>query len=96
MKDIREEERVRLARDESESKWCRALDAWESITWTILHDELCGVPLNESGLIRGYVWDGARSVDLPSVELIYEIQPHLIVIHYVRFYDSPYRQAGRA
>ncbi|GLS36373.1 hypothetical protein GCM10010869_19620 [Mesorhizobium tianshanense] len=96
MKGFREEDRVRLARDLAETKWSRANDAWESITWTILHDETCGFPMNETGTVRGYVWDGARSIDLPSIEVIYEIQLDLIIIHEADFRDAPYRQAGRA
>ena len=96
MKDIREEDSVGLARDLAEAKWARANDAWESVTWTIIHDEACGVPLNDLGSIRGYVWDGARSIDMPTVEVIYEIQLDLIIIWYAEFRDAPYGQAGRA
>jgi hypothetical protein len=96
MKDIREEDSVGLARDLAEAKWSRANDAWESVTWTIVHDEECGAPLNDTGSVRGYVWDGARSIDMPSIDVIYEIYPDLIIIHYAEFRDAPYGQAGRA
>lgn len=96
MKDCREEDRVRLARDLAEEKWSRAFDAWEDVTWTIVRDENCGSPLNDTGSIRGYVFDGARSIDMPSIEVIYEIYPNLIIIHYADFRDAPYGQAGRA
>ena len=96
MKSFREEEQVRLARDEAECRWPRALDAWEAITWTLLHDETCGDPLDDIDQVRGYVWDGARSKGLPTVEVIYEIQRELIIVHHVEFRDAKYGQAGHA
>lgn len=96
MKDLREEDRARLAKDLADEKWSRADDAWQDVTWTILHDEHCGRALNDTGTIRGYEWDGARSIDMPSVEVIYEIQETVIIIHEVVFRDAPYGQAGRA
>jgi hypothetical protein len=96
MKGFIEEEWVRQVRDEAEVKWPRARDAWEAITWIIMHDEACGLPLNEAGNIRGYVFDGAKSAHLPSVEVIYEIQTNEVVVRDARFYEAPYTQHGRA
>lgn len=96
MKDLREEDGVRRAVDAAESRWDRANDAWEAVTWAIARDELVGEPLNNSGELRGFVFDGARSVDMPSIEVIYEITETQIILHDARFYDAPYYQAGRA
>lgn len=96
MKGIFEDDCVRTTRDEAESLWPRATDSWEAVTWTLVHDETCGRPLNEQGTIRGYVWDGARSAKLPSVEVIYEIQNTDIVIRDARFFEAPYHHHGRA
>jgi hypothetical protein len=96
MKGIFEDPPVQVARDEAALKWARADDAWEAITWTVSRDEACGSSLNDTGTIRGYIWDGARSADLPSVEIIYEIQATDIVIRDARFYDAPFYQHGRA
>lgn len=96
MKSIREEKRVTIARDAAEVRWERAMDSWEAITWVILHDETCGSALSESGNVRGYIFDGARSVNMPSLAVIYEITDEYIIVRDAEFYEAPYGQAGRA
>lgn len=96
MKGIFEDDCVRIARDEAECQWPRTMDAWEAVTWTLIRDEACGAALNETGTLRGYVWDGARSAQLPSIDVIYEIQATDIVIKDARFYEAPYHYSGRA
>jgi hypothetical protein len=39
-----------------------------------------GVLLNEAGNIRGFVYDGARSIGQPDIDVIYEITPDEIIV----------------
>jgi hypothetical protein len=70
------------------------MDAWEAATWIIARDPNAGVPVTESGLTRAYTFEGARSIDLPTVTLLYEMQVETIVIHDALFSDSRQGQAG--
>ena len=94
MRGIREEEQVRLAVDEALEKWNRAFDAWEAATWTLMREPEFGKALNEAGNVRAAMFDGARSIDMPSIEIIYRFDKRYIYVEYVRFFESPYRQAG--
>ena len=95
MRDLREEDRVRLAVDEAEDRWERAFDVWQSVTWTIMMDPTCGRAVNATGTVRDYVWHGARSNGMPSVEVIYTIEnDDLIVIEWAEFKDAPYHYHG--
>jgi hypothetical protein len=72
------------------------MDAWDAATWTIAHDPQAGDAVTESGKTRAYSYEGARSIDMPSVTLLYEIaQGDLIIVHDALFTDSKYGQAGR-
>lgn len=94
MRSVREEESVRLAVNDAEVRWDRAEDAWQTITWTLARDPEAGEPLNGDGSLRSFVYDGARSIKLPSVDVIYSFDPQYVTIWDARFYDSPHRYTG--
>jgi hypothetical protein len=96
VRTIREADAAERSLNAALERWSRAMDAWEAATWTIVHDPEEGEPVTESGRTRAYTFEGARSIDMPSVTLIYEIEDdnHLIV-HDALFMDSRYGQAGR-
>jgi hypothetical protein len=71
------------------------MDAWEAATWIIAHDPKAGKPLTESGKSRAYSFEGARSIDMPSVTLLYEIATDYVVIHDALFAESIHGQTGR-
>jgi hypothetical protein len=71
------------------------MDAWEAATWIIARDPTAGDPVTESGITRAYTFEGARSIDLPTLTLLYEVQAETIVIHDALFADSRHGQAGR-
>lgn len=96
MHTVREEETVRTAVNDAFGIWSMAEAAWEACTYAVAHDPHVGVPLNETGSVRSYVFDGARSIDMPSVDVIYTIDAGMITIQHVRFQDAPYPQAGHA
>jgi hypothetical protein len=93
---IVEEPRVSVAIDDAKQRWSRARDAWETITWTLAHDPQVGKPVTESGLTRSFTIDGARSIDMPTVTVLYAISRFELTIHDALFEDAKYAQAGRA
>ena len=77
-------------------KWSDAERAWEAIEWALARDPFVGVPFTESGNVRGFVYDGARSIDQPDVEVVYEITKDEIIVRSAEFCDAKATQAGRA
>lgn len=90
-----EERGAELAVNAALDKWPRAEDAWEAVTWVICRDPDIGIPLTESGLTRSFTLQGARSIGLPTVTVVYEKNIALIV-HDALFEEPPYGQVGRA
>jgi hypothetical protein len=96
VRSILEEPRVQRAVDEAEDKWPRARDSWEAVTWIVARDPKAGKPATESGRIRAFTFEGASSIGLPSVTVIYEITDEAIVVHDATFMDARHGPAGRA
>lgn len=96
MRSIREENAARLAVDEAAQRWSRAGDAWDALTWVIAREPELGTAINESGTMRAYTLDGVRSLELPTVTVLYEITDEAIVIHDARFTEAIYGSFGRA
>jgi hypothetical protein len=87
---------VRNALDSAINKWDDTERAWTAIEWTLARDPLAGRPLTEKGNIRGFEYDGARSIDQPDIEVIYEITLHEIIVRDAVFSNAKATQAGRA
>lgn len=81
--------------DSACDKWEDAERAWIAIEWTLAHDPAVGVPLTEQGNIRGFPYDGARSIGQPDIEVIYEIQQDVIIVRSAVFRDAKATFAGR-
>lgn len=96
MLEIVEEAQVTEAVHQARQRWARAYEQWEAVTWAIARDPEFGSPLTESGRTRLAVIQGARSIDLPTVELVYEISDPWLVAHHITFSDATAAQAGRA
>jgi len=62
-------------------RWKRAEETWETVTWTLARDPIIGEPLSEGGKARAFTIQGAKSIDMPTLTVLYEIQPGLIVIY---------------
>lgn len=77
-------------------QWARAADAWDALTWVIARDPQAGEPLMESGSVRAYEMVGARSIQLPTLVIIYQITAWGIVIHEAQFREADAAYAGRA
>jgi len=91
-----EQPRVSRAIDDAKQRWPRARDAWETVSWTLSHDPQAGKPLTESGMTRAFTLDGARSIGMPTVTVLYEISRYEITVHDAKFEDARFAQAGRA
>jgi hypothetical protein len=98
VRTLREENAAQRSLDAAVDRWARAMDAWEAATWAIAHDPTAGDPVTESGRTRSHTFEGARSIDMPTVTLIYEVPENssdYLIIHDALFTDSRYGQAGR-
>ena len=97
MRDVREEPAVEKAVNEAYRRWPRTDEAWQAVTWALARDPYSAGPaLSESGLVRAIVFEGARSVGMPTVRAVYVIQPALIIVQAVAFEESAHLYAGRA
>lgn len=88
---------AQVALDSAIDCWRDTERAWEAVEWAIARDPLVGLPLSESGKIRGFVYDGARSIGQPDIQVIYEIATRSeICVRSAQFSDAKASQAGRA
>jgi hypothetical protein len=81
--------------DSACDKWEDAERAWMAIEWALVRDPAVGRPLTEGGNVRGFLYDGARSIGQPDVEVIYEIQQNAIIVRSAIFKDAKASFAGR-
>lgn len=97
MRTVIEQSRVSRALDDAKDRWASAQDAWDTVFWVISRDpEGAGMALTESGATRSFTLDGAPSIGLPTVTVIYEIRRFEVMVHDALFADGRYAQAGRA
>jgi hypothetical protein len=92
MRTIREEPAAQRAVDAGAA----ADEAWSAVTWVLARDPTVGLPLREGGKVRSFTVQGVRSMDMPTVTVLYEIEPNDIVIHNALFAEADAFQAGRA
>ncbi len=85
-RQIIEEDAVRVARNEAESEWDRALDAWEAATFVMAHDPQVGTAVTESGKVRSFVFQGSLTNGMPSITVLYEDQDPFLIIHDVKYW----------
>ena len=96
LRTVCEQEAVRKACDEACMRWTRAQDAWEGVTWAIVHDVNAGAPINEAGTLRALELDGARSNDTPTVWVLYGVDATVVTVHEARFSEAAVWKIGRA
>jgi hypothetical protein len=96
VRGVIEDSRASRAVDDAKLRWPRADDAWNAVTWVLARDPEIGMPLNESGTTRAFTLDGARSIGLPTVTVVYVFDPNTVVIRDVLFEEATYGQSGLA
>jgi hypothetical protein len=96
VRGVVESSRASRAVDDAKLRWPRADDAWEAVTWVLARDPEIGMPLRESGTSRAFTLDGAKSIGLPTVTVVYEFDPSTVVIHDALFEDAAYDRSGLA
>jgi hypothetical protein len=82
--------------DSACDQWQDAERAWIAIEWVLVRDPHIGVPLTEHGDIRAFLYDGARSLGQPDVQVIYEIRQDEIIVRSAVFRDAKSSFAGSA
>jgi hypothetical protein len=92
---FRYEDRATNAIQEAGKKWAHIEEILASMEWGIMHDPQIGVLLNERG-IRGFVFPGARSINEPDIDVLYEEDGFEIIIHDLTFRDAKAQYAGKA
>lgn len=83
-----EEDDARRAYGAACLKWKNADRAWDTITYVVLHDQYAGTPLSESGGIRALSLEGARSIDMPTLTIVYERRGDTTIIHNAVFKNA--------
>jgi hypothetical protein len=92
---FRYEERAECAIRKGKNEWANVEDILRALEWGIMHAPNIGPLLNEKGL-RGFVFPGARSLNEPDIDVIYEASDELIVIHDLVFRQAKAHYAGKA
>lgn len=92
---FRYEKRAEESIREAKTAWANLEDILMALEWGIMHAPDIGPLLNEKGL-RGFVFPGARSLDEPDIDVIYEATELEIVIHDLVFRQAKAHYAGRA
>lgn len=96
MRTIREEIAVSFALDEAEVRFSRTGYAWEAVTFVLARDPFEGEPVTESGKTRSFTLEGAKSIDMPTVTVLYVIHEDRIDIIDARFEEPRSGGSGRA
>lgn len=97
MREVREERNVEKEVNAAYLRWPRTDEAWDAVTWALARDPYSAGPaISESGLVRTFVFEGARAYGMPTVRAVYVVEPAVVVIRAVVFEDSAHMYAGRA
>lgn len=96
MRTVVEDDAVRRALDAAVDEWPRIEDAWNAVTWAISRDHTIGDPVTESGLIRAFVFEGAISIGMPTIRVLYVVEPELITVASIFIVRPRFSQVGRA
>lgn len=91
-----EDPEAQAALDDACDVWDGALVAWEAATWVLLRDPSIGVPINESGSVRAFTYEGARSLKQPTITILFEVSGDTTYVRAAKFDQPKYQQAGRA
>lgn len=96
MRTVREDISVSFALQEAEVRFSRAEFAWEAVTFALARDPLEGVAVTESGKTRSFTLEGAKSIDMPTVTVLYVVDDEYVDIKEAMFKEATSARAGRA
>lgn len=96
MTTIFQDPEVSEALDDAVERWPRAEDAWMTFEWAVVRDPEVGEPLTESGKTRTITLEGARSIGLPTLTVVYVIESDSITVKRARFEEPRHPRAGSA
>ncbi|HZP21649.1 MAG TPA: hypothetical protein VFB16_15755 [Bauldia sp.] len=94
-RSFRYEDRATDSIQKAKERWANVEEILEALEWGMAHDPAIGRLLNEKGL-RGFVYPGARSMNEPDIDVIYEDANPLLIIHDLVFRDAKAHHAGHA
>lgn len=64
----------------------RAGDAIQTVEWSLARDPQVGQPLVPGGSLLMAVFAGAKSIGLPTIEVLYRDLPNSVIIEEMEFY----------
>ena len=88
------ERRAEIALDQAIEQWRGAELAWQVIEWGISHDPMIGPLLSPNSPLRGFRYPGARSIDEPDVDVLYEPRDNSSTIHDLTFREASSYNVG--
>lgn len=83
MKSVIYEHQAAAAADTAKVLWSRLGDAVETIEWAIVRDPDMGVDMGKG--FRMVVFEGAKSIGMPTIEVVFEVTQQDIIIHDLEF-----------
>jgi len=86
VRGIRYEHEASAAADAARALWRRGEDAISAIEWALARDPQAGQPYANSEQLRFSVFDGAKSIGLPSVDVLFVSTPEQALIIEMDFY----------
>lgn len=77
-------------------RWKGTVAAWEIVTWVVLRDPGVGIPLTEDGAIGSFTYQGAKSIEQPTITVVYETTRMETTIRSALFTEPKFGQVGRS
>jgi hypothetical protein len=71
--------------DTARALWSRADEVIRMLEWTLARDDTAGLPYG-NGPLRFIVFPGAKSVNMPSADVLFEPTQERVIIHEIEFF----------
>ena len=85
MKTVRQDSGIDAIVDFAAERWERGQDAWDAVVWALARDPGVGMPVTNSGRTRSFTLEGAKSIRLPTVTVLYVYDGDVITVFDVNF-----------
>ena len=72
LRNIIESYEAQQANDDANARWLGAKQAWEAVLQVLMYDPTFGTNINEAGTLRTFTFQGAKSLDMPTVQVLYQ------------------------